>query len=74
MRYVSLFSGVGGFDLGFDAAGWECVAQVEWDKDCQQVLARHWPHVPRWSDVSTVSGAELAAADVILFEIGRAHV
>ena len=67
MRYVSLFSGVGGFDLGFDAAGWKCVAQVEWDKDCQQVLARHWPNVPRWGDVSEVCGAELPVADVISF-------
>lgn len=67
MRFVSLFSGVGGFDLGLEAAGWECVAQVEWDKHCQDVLARHWPDVPRWSDVSEVSGAELPPADVIAF-------
>lgn len=67
ITFVSLFSGVGGFDLGLEAAGWECVAQVEWDKDCQQVLARHWPDVPRWGDVATVSGAELPAADVVAF-------
>lgn len=52
--FVSLFSGVGGFDLGLEAAGWECVAQVEWDRDCQAVLAQHWPHVPRWSDICDV--------------------
>jgi DNA (cytosine-5)-methyltransferase 1 len=67
VNFVSLFSGVGGFDLGLEAAGWQCVAQVEWDKNCQQVLARHWPDVPRWGDVSTVSGAELPAADVVAF-------
>ena len=50
--FVSLFSGVGGFDMGLEAAGWRCVAQVEWDKHCQGVLAHHWPDVPRWSDVS----------------------
>lgn len=65
--FVSLFSGVGGFDLGLEAAGWECVAQVEWDPNCQAVLARHWPHVPRWGDVTTVHGADLPAADVIAF-------
>lgn len=54
VRFVSLFSGVGGFDLGLEAAGWQCVAQVEWDRHCQDVLARHWPHVPRWEDVSDV--------------------
>jgi DNA (cytosine-5)-methyltransferase 1 len=67
MRFVSLFSGVGGFDLGLEAAGWECVAQVEWDKHCQAVLAHHWPDVPRWSDVSEVSGYDLPLADVVAF-------
>lgn len=67
LTFVSLFSGVGGFDLGLEAAGWRCVAQVEWDTQCQAVLARHWPDVQRWGDVSTVSGADLPAADVIAF-------
>lgn len=67
MRFVSLFAGVGGADLGLEAAGWECVAQVEWDKHCQQVLAYHWPDVPRWGDVATVNGGELPAADAIIF-------
>lgn len=65
--YGSLFSGVGGFDIGFDRAGYECVFQVEWDKHCQQVLNRHWPDVPKWSDVQEVSGAELPACDVLTF-------
>jgi DNA (cytosine-5)-methyltransferase 1 len=65
--FGSLFAGVGGFDLGFEAAGWQCGFQVEWDKHCQQILARHWPDVPRWSDVSTVNGAELPPVDCINF-------
>lgn len=67
LTFVSLFSGVGGFDLGLERAGWRCVAQVEWDKNCQAVLAHHWPEVPRWSDVSDVSGHDLPPADVIAF-------
>lgn len=67
MKFGSLFAGVGGFDLGFEAAGMECCFQVEWDKHCQQVLAYHWPDVPRWSDVSDVNGAELPPVDVITF-------
>jgi DNA (cytosine-5)-methyltransferase 1 len=65
--FVSLFSGVGGFDLGLERAGWRCVAQVEWDPQCQAVLARHWPDVPRWSDVADVSGGDLPPADVVAF-------
>jgi DNA (cytosine-5)-methyltransferase 1 len=67
MKFGSLFAGVGGFDLGFEAAGMECCFQVEWDAHCQQVLAHHWPDVPRWSDVSDVKGADLPPVDVITF-------
>lgn len=65
--YGSLFTGVGGFDLGFDQAGYDCRWQVEWDKHCQQTLAYHWPDVPRWSDVCDVNGAELPPVDVITY-------
>lgn len=58
--FGSLFAGVGGFDMGFENAGWSCKFQVEWDKNCQTILARHWPDVPRWGDVSTVNGTEQA--------------
>jgi len=67
LRVVSLFSGVGGFDLGLERAGMTTVAQVEWDKKCQSVLARHWPDVPRWGDVSEVKGADLPDCDLVAF-------
>lgn len=53
MRFVSLFAGVGGFDLGFERAGMQCVGQVEIDKHARGVLERHWPDVPRHDDVMT---------------------
>ncbi len=55
--YGSLFSGVGGFDLGCDAAGWDCAWQVEYDARCRQVLERHWPNVNRYEDVRNVLGS-----------------
>ncbi len=46
MRYGSLFSGVGGFDLGLERAGMECAWMCEKDPQARSVLRRHWPDVP----------------------------
>lgn len=65
--YGSLFAGVGGFDLGLDSAGWECKFQAEWDKNCQKVLRRHWPAIPKYGDVCDINGADLEPVDMIVF-------
>jgi DNA (cytosine-5)-methyltransferase 1 len=54
MKAMSLFSGVGGFDLGFQRAGIETLAFAENDKWAAQVLSRHWPEVPNFGDVTSV--------------------
>jgi len=63
----SLFAGIGGFDLGFERAGFETRWQVEWDQHASGVLARHWPDVARYGDIREVSGHELEPVDVITF-------
>lgn len=67
LTYGSLFTGVGGFDMGFDQHGYTCKWQVEWDQHCQQTLAHHWPDVPRHGDVQTVNGHHLQPTDVIIY-------
>jgi DNA (cytosine-5)-methyltransferase 1 len=65
MRFISLFSGIGGFDLGFERAGMECAAQVEFDEQASAVLARHWPDVPRFKDVRGVGKHNLPTVELI---------
>jgi DNA (cytosine-5)-methyltransferase 1 len=61
MKVLSLFSGVGGFDMGLENAGMETVFQCEWDKHANTILNKHWPHVPKWDDVSTLTGKHILA-------------
>lgn len=65
LRYGSLFSGIGGLDLGFERAGFRCAFQVESNEFCRKVLAKHWPDVPRFEDVKTV-GPNLPFCDVLI--------
>jgi len=53
VKTISLFSGVGGMDLGLHRAGFEHVAFCEADPYRRQVLERHWPGVPVSDDVRT---------------------
>lgn len=63
--FGSLFAGIGGFDLGLERAGWTSTWQVEIDPFCRTVLAKHWPDVPRFEDVTQVTSKELAPVDLI---------
>jgi len=66
MKVLDLFSGIGGFSLGLERAGFETVAFCEVDKKCHQVLKKHWPNVPIFDDVQTLNGYDIGqSVDVI---------
>lgn len=51
LAFGSLFTGIGGMDLGFERAGMKCRWQVEINPFCQKILASRWPGVRRYDDV-----------------------
>lgn len=65
MTFGSLFSGIGGLDLGLERAGMECRWQVEIEPSCQDVLRAIWPKVPKYGDIKQVEGKALEAVDLI---------
>jgi DNA (cytosine-5)-methyltransferase 1 len=69
MNVLDLFSGIGGFSLGLERAGMRTVAFCEIDPYCRKVLAKHWPGVPCYDDVRSLTAERLRAdgiaADVI---------
>lgn len=65
MKIGSLFAGIGGFDLGFERAGFEVAWCVEWDKNAQAVLRARFPNAKVYGDIREVDPAELEWVDVI---------
>ena len=70
LRVLDLFSGIGGFSLGLErTGGFETVAFCEIEPFPRRVLAKHWPEVPCYHDVTKLTGDILArdgiAVDVI---------
>ena len=62
-----LFSGIGGGILGMHRAGFTTPWAVEIDRNCQQVLHRHFPDTQIHADVCTVGKHNLTPVDVIFF-------
>jgi DNA (cytosine-5)-methyltransferase 1 len=65
-QVLDLFSGIGGFALAFEAAGFETAAFAEIEPYPCKVLAQHWPEVPNLGDVRGINGADYrGAVDVV---------
>jgi DNA (cytosine-5)-methyltransferase 1 len=61
----SLFAGIGGFDLGFENAGYNTAWQVELNPVNRAVLADRFPHAQRFNDVRECGAHNLTPVDVL---------
>ena len=61
----SLFSGIGGLDLGLERAGMKVIWQAEIDDFCSLILKKHWPEVPNLGDVSAIDWNTVSRPDVL---------
>lgn len=57
---LSLFAGIGGFDLAATWAGFDIACQVEIDPFCLKILAKHWPAIPRHLDIRSFDATPYA--------------
>ena len=65
MKLLDLFSGIGGFSLGLERAGFETVAFCEIDPVCRHLLNHHWPNVPCYDDIKTLTAHRLRADGIV---------
>lgn len=65
MKVGSLFSGIGGMDLGLERAGMDVIWQSEIDPYASAVLAKHWPTVPNLGDITTIDWTTVERPDLI---------
>ena len=61
----SLFSGIGGLDLGLERAGLKVIWQSEIDPYCNKVLKKHWPKVPNYGDIKQFDWRTVERPNVI---------
>lgn len=59
MRVLSLFSGIGGIDLGLEWAGMQVTGQIEIDEYCQTILEKNFPKAKRWRDITSVTAHDI---------------
>jgi DNA (cytosine-5)-methyltransferase 1 len=70
LSHLDLFSGIGGFSLGLESAGLvKTVAFCDYEKFCQKVLKKHWPHVPIYGDVKELTHERLKADGINSIDI-----
>jgi DNA (cytosine-5)-methyltransferase 1 len=65
MKIGSLFSGIGGIEIGFEKQGFTTEWFVEYDPYAQAVLRKHWPGIPIYGDITTIDFIKVPRVDIL---------
>ena len=63
-KAASLFSGIGGFDIGLARAGFEITSHCEINEFCRSILKRHWPNVPCHENIKKLHATDIPESDI----------
>jgi DNA (cytosine-5)-methyltransferase 1 len=61
---ASFFTGIGGFDLGFEKASIKTVFQCEMDEFCGSILEKHWTNVERYTDIRDIEALSIPESQI----------
>ena len=65
MKFFDLFAGIGGFRVGLEANGHECVGSCEIDKYARKIYAKNFGHEPKFKDVREIDTKDLPEFDIL---------
>lgn len=65
MLVGDVFSGIGGFSLGLERAGFEIAWHSEIDPHACAVLRKHWPHIPNLGDICAIDVRSIRRVDML---------
>lgn len=55
INMISLFTGIGGFDLAAETLDWNILFQSEIDEYCIRVLKKQFPNVPKYGNINEIN-------------------
>jgi len=65
LTHIDLFSGIGGFSLAAEWAGFKTIVFCEKDEYCQKVLKKHWPEIPIIEEIRNFDGTKYRGATLL---------
>jgi len=65
MKFFDLFAGIGGFRVGLEAHGHECVGSCEIDKYARKIYGKNFGHEPEYKDVRDIEAKDLPEFDIL---------